>query len=465
MKKIYKGLVLFIMIVMFALPNSIYGSEVNEEELNYGELLNEAMNLVKEHYIDGNELTEKELFEAAMNGMFSKLDRYSSFMTPSELSTFENAINQDYVGIGVQLLEKGDYISITRVFDGSPAQEGGVLKGDYFVSVNDVSVKGLTSEEVVEKVIGEEGTKVKIVFGRGNENYTLELTRRRLEIPSVSYLPISEVYEDLGEMEKEKMAYIQISSFSSNADKEFERALERAEKDGVEYIILDLRDNGGGYVSSGVNIAREIVPEGMIVSFQDASGNVSTYKSKLEDAPFEIIALINENSASATEFVAAAIKESGAGVLVGQTTYGKGVAQSIFSFEEEYTIKLSMNEFFSRDNKKINGLGVSPNYEVKIPSLMPIVQRYYLKDRGEAILYLEEILDFLGYEVGNVDENFDRETLNGIKKFQKDQGLYSYGICDFTTQERLNSALIQSIEEKDPQLDKAISLVLEKVQN
>jgi carboxyl-terminal processing protease len=434
-----------------------------ETTVEYDRMFKEVMDYVRGTYIKGDELTEQQLFEAAMKGMFGELDVYSEFMTPAEGAEFTESLNATYVGIGVQLTTVGEYIGISKVFKGSPALAAGVKKGDYFVSVDGVSVKGFSTEELLKLVLGEEGTTVKITFGRGGTTYAVDIIRTLIKIPTVETLKISDLYKGLKAEDENQIAYISLSSFSQKTDIEFKDAIGVAQSTGAKYLILDMRNNGGGYVSTAVNIAQSIVPEGPIVRFVDASGAEVVHSSTAKSVPFEIVVLVNEYSASATEFVTAAIQDSKAGTVVGETTYGKGVAQYFAGYEQGYIIKLTMEEFFSRNNNKINEVGVKPDYFIEIPDYLMGETKYYLHDEVDNVIQVEKVLNFLGYNVGTPDKKYDRKTFNAVKKFQLDHGLYGYGGCDFSTQAKLNEAMLKSIEANDPQVHKAVSLILDKI--
>ncbi len=431
--------------------------------VNYEALFKKVMDEIKNSYLYGEELTERELFEGAMEGMFGKLDPYSEFQTPSQNENFTNSISQSFVGIGVRLLQFGDKITIEEVFNQSPAQKGGVQKGDYFKTVDGVDVTKVTIEALLEKVLGEEGTDVKITFGRGITSYTVTLTRARITIPSAATTPLSDLYKGLDPKVEDQIGYISISSFSETVSEDFNAAVKTIRAKGAKYLILDLRDNGGGYVHTAVEIAQSIIPAGNIVTFKDNQGSAFSYTSEAAVVPFEIIALVNGYSASATEFIAGAIQDSKVGTLVGEKTYGKGVAQILMPFDENYTLKLTVEEFFSRNGNKVNGLGISPDYVVEIPQFISGKTKYYPYDQAEEVISVEKILKYLGYPIGTPDQVYDPVTVAAMKKFQKDQGLYVYGVCDFTTGARLNEALQKSVWDKDPQLNKAVELILEKM--
>lgn len=462
MKKIFMVMAL---VILMSFPTNVYADTTTDEPtlLDYERMFVQVLQFIKEGYIYGDQLTEKQLFEAAMKAMFNELDGYSEFMTATEGQEFTNSLSASYVGIGVQLIQSGDYITITKVFPGSPAEKAGVKKGDYFISVEGINTIGFNTQQILTHVLGEEGTTVNIVFGRGGTNYSVSLIRSKVSIPTVEHVPITELYSGLTEEEAGQIEYINLVSFSENTDVDFEDAIKEAQESGAKYLILDMRDNGGGYVSTAVNVAKTIVPEGPIVYFRNSDGTERVYSSTLEEAPFEIIALVNEHSASATEFVAGAIKDSGVGQLVGETTFGKGVAQFMFDYDFNYKLKLSMEEFFTRDKNTINKIGIDPDYFVEIPEYLIGDTRFFINDQKAEIIGIEKVLDFLGYDIGSPDNLYDYKTFDAVKKFQLDEGLYGYGVCDLTTQAKLNEALQESIQAKDPQLNTAVSLILNKI--
>lgn len=440
-----------------------FSIQAEDVTVDYEALFKKAMDEIKESYLYGDEISEKALFEAAMKGMFDSLDPYSEFQTPVENQNFTNAVNQTFVGIGVQLNRENDITTITKVLENSPAQKAGVLRGDYFKVVDGIDVTKMAVEDLLKKVLGVAGTSVKITFGRGATSYSVTIKRAQVILPSVNMTPLSELYTGLKEDVGNQIGYVSISSFSETAAEAFEVVVQTLKANGAKYLILDLRNNGGGYVDSAVELARSIIPAGTIVSFRDNKGRVTNLFSETTVVPFQIVALVNEYSASASEFVAGAIQDSGVGIIVGETTYGKGVAQHLYTFEQDYSIKLTQEEFFTRNGKKVNGIGITPDYSVEIPEFIPEDTKYYLYDQAKEINNLEKVLNYLGYNVGTSDELYDKKTFDSVKEFQIDQGLYGYGVCDFTTLARLNEALQKSVWEKDPQLNKAVELILDRL--
>lgn len=461
-----KSIITFILIVLISFPTGVYAETVQPAEPtteDFERMFSEILRYVDETYVHGDEVTEQQLFEAAIKGMFSQLDIYSEFMTAAEGQEFINSINSTYVGIGVQVNKIGDYVVITRVFKDSPASKAGIQKGDFFISINGNEVKGLSTQQILTYILGEEGTSIEMILGRGGATYQVSPIRSKIQAPTVESVPITELYNGLNTEEAQAIEYINVSSFAEKTDIEFNEAIEAAKAKGAKYLILDLRDNGGGYTNAAINVARTIVPKGPIVYFVDVEGKERVFSSTIEETPFEVVALVNEYSASATEFVAGAIKDSKVGQLVGETTFGKGVAQFMFEYDFGYYIKLTVEEFFTRDRNKINQVGVSPNFLVEIPDYIIGTTKYFVHDTSDGVYEFEKVLDYLGYEVGTPDRDFGQNTFAAINKFQLDQGLYGYGVCDLTTQSKINEALYKSIEESDPQLNKAVSLILEKM--
>lgn len=459
-------LCLVLVLALLVIPAPINAESTTDkntdDKTDYSLLYKEAIEMIMYYYLDAHKLTEKQLFEAAMRGVFSELDIYSEFMTVEERDEFVDAIEQKYVGIGIKMQQLDGRAMIIDVFDGSPAQKAGLQRGDIIVKVDGKDAPA-DLNDLVDMVLGEAGTKVSVTVLRNNKTYTYTIERASVNVPSVSIKPIPEVYKGLTKEQEEKIAYIEITTFSSTTGDEFKKCLNTVKEAGAKYLILDLRGNTGGYVMAALEVASKIIPKGDIVHFEDAEGNGVVYDTALEEAPFEIVCLVDEYTASATEFLAGAIQDSGVGVLVGETTYGKGVAQYIIKFTDDYHMKLTFEEFYTRNHNKINGVGIKPDYYVEIPSFMPGTQRYYVNDDLEEVLILEKILTYLGYNVGTVDTKYDSKTFEAVKKFQWDAGLYGYGVCDYNTQKALNIALQKKIWEKDVQVDKAFSIILDKI--
>lgn len=448
---------LTLMVVALLLMQPIQGKETQD----YGQLFEELMDYISEAYA-GEEVSKESLFTAAMKGMFSPLDDYSVFYNEEEAKSFQQGVSGQYVGIGVSLQTRDGKIIVDQIFPGGAAGDAGVKKGDVITSVNGQDIRGLETQIVINKIVGPEGTYVRVGFMRGKEEIDFEMERRLITIPSVVVHPLSDLDPSVSKDLEDRTLYLEVSTFGSQTDDDFDQAINQAKAAGKDYLVLDLRDNGGGYVDTVVNMARQIIPKGKIVSFRYKDGFNVDYESQLEEAPFTIVAITNENSASATEILTSAIQDSGVGALVGETTFGKGVAQTFRSLGDDYSYKLTIQSFFSRNGHPINGVGVTPDVSIPLPDYIVTDKRFYLNDDFEDVTQVEWMLKYLGYFNDQPDTLYDRTSFQAVKSFQADQGLYPYGVCDYTTQTKLNQVFADQLVQEDPQILGAIEL-LEKL--
>jgi carboxyl-terminal processing protease len=316
----------------------------------------------------------------------------------------------------------------------------------------------------VDKIVGEEGSFVTIEFKRGGLFYEIELERRKIAVPTVIPFELdSETYNITEELSR-KIASYKITTFADKTDESLNIKIQKAIEDNVEYLIIDMRDNGGGYLETAVNILEELIPKGTIVSLMDKSGEIDIKKSTLEEAPFKVVLIVNNKSASASEIFAGAIKDSNVGVVIGEQTFGKGVAQNIYRIGSEYLVKLTTQEFFSPNGDKINGVGVTPNIIVDTPDYVFSNRRFYSSDVDEQIVNVEAMLKILGYFNEEPDDTYTYETYLAVYSFQSATGLYPYGVCDFTTQARLNTEYRIATLKNDLQMKEAVKWIVKDTQ-
>jgi len=453
-KTIFMTMILVLLITSLGINA---GDEIRTID-EYSTLSAEMMELIMSTTIDDS-MNEKVLFEAAMKGMFDALDPYSEFLTIEETNQFTNSIETEYVGVGIQLTNISGKNVITKVFKGSPADSAGVIDGDVIISVDGIDTEDYDIDTLLDVLLGEAGTTVSLGVRRGEKDMLFAIARAAIIIPTIEGMDLTTL-DGIDSTLASETAYIKINSFGLTTDIQFEEYMNDALASGAKYLILDLRDNGGGYTSSAINIARAIVPEGNIITFVNADGLENTYYSLVTNPPFEkIITLINENTASSSEILASALQDSDISEMVGEKTYGKGVSQYLYQVDPEYYVKLTAQEFFSRNGNKINGVGIVPDYVVPVPSYVAGDYRLYLKEDKEEVYRMEAILDYLGYDVGVPDTYFDEMTYKAVFAFQKDMGLYPYGVCDYTTLRVLNETLYYSVQEDDKPLAEAIVLL------
>lgn len=446
---------LFLAAVIIISQVSMVTAKTTEE---YLEELEELVELIKENYA-GGEVTEKQLYEAAMRGVVAELDKYSQFYNEEEAAAYLESLAGSYVGIGVGIDYINDQIVINQIFDGGSAKDGGMKINDIIYSVDGVVVDADNIDTMVDHIIGEEGTYVRIQVKRGSEIFELNLQRRRIEISTVVEIDLTSYFEERDYDLSKVVTGYKLLSFSENTDEQLIMDVRSDINSGYEYLILDMRGNGGGYVSTAINIARELVPEGVICSVVYSDGTEHTYNSTLKETSLEVVMLLDGDSASATELVSAAIKDSGVGVVIGEQSYGKGVGQTFFDVGEDYKVKMTIFEYFSRNGYKINGIGVTPDVEVDIPEFIYSEDRFYYSDVDPQIKNVEGILKYLGYFNEEPDERYTYETEVAVSKFQEANDLYVYGVCDFGTQHALNAKYEEARALYDIQLIEALNWI------
>lgn len=233
-------------------------------------------------------------------------------------------------------------------------------------------------------------------------------------------------------------------------------------------IILDLRDNPGGYLNTAVEIGRMVVPQGIIVqTMYRQEENNEIFYSDLEEPDFEFAVLVNGNTASAAEILSAAIQESGVGVLVGETTFGKALIQELIPLGDGSAFKLTTGKYLTRNGNDINKVGITPDYELanakqKITTSKYVQFDYKTKwkngDNGDGVKAAKQRLYLLGYKISSIDSVFNEETANAVLNFQADSGLYPYGVLDITTQVKLENKFAELDETVDMQLIQAYKL-------
>ena len=314
--------------------------------------------VIDQYYI--GEIDEQKILDETIKGYVNGLDdEYSEYMTKEEWEEFQADALGNYVGIGIYMtIDENGNVVILSPIEGTPAADVGLKEGDVIVNVNDESVLGFSSDEVSSKIKGEEGTKVKITVLRNNEYLDFEVERKAIK-----------VYHVESEMLDNKIGYISLLTFDEGCSEEFKNAYEKLASEGAEKLIIDLRSNTGGLVDEALNIADMILPkEAKMLITTDSEGNKTTDVS--ENDPIiinkDIVLLVNEYSASASELLVGALKDNGKAIVVGKNTYGKGVIQSVFMLNDGSALKLTVNEYFTPNETKINKVGIKPDYEVDL---------------------------------------------------------------------------------------------------
>ena len=322
--------------------------------------LEELKGLIDEVYLHEEEVDEEALTEGIYQGYIAALnDPYSAYYTAEETKEMMESTSGEYSGIGALMSQNREtgVITIANVYENSPAAEAGMKNEDILYKVEGEEVTGVDLSEVVTRVKGEEGTEVKMTLLRGADRQEIEITavRRKLQTQTVSY-----------EMKEGQIGYIRVSEFDEVTLEQFREAKAALESQGMASMLIDLRGNPGGNLSTVCDMLREILPEGLIVYTEERDGERAEYKCDGK-TPWEkpLAVLINGASASASEIFAGAVQDYGIGQLVGTTTYGKGVVQQLFPMTDGTMVKLTIAEYFTPKGRNIDGTGIVPDVEVE----------------------------------------------------------------------------------------------------
>ena len=303
----------------------------------------------------------EKLLEAGINGMVNYLgDPYSIYMDKEDSEEFNMVLDGKYSGIGAeiqQLVETGE-IKILEVYKDSPADKAGLKKDDIIFKVNGEEIKGLSAADVSSKVKGEQGTKVDLTIKRGEETIDVTLTRGSVDIPSVT----SEIIEK----NNKKIGYIYVSVFAENTDSQFKEEVEKLEKDHIDSLIIDLRQNSGGHLKTVTNMISMFIKKDEVIYKLKTKDNVEEFKDQTDEhRTYPIAIVIDNGSASASEVFTAALKEKYGATIVGVKSFGKGKVQKAYNLSNGAMIKYTYQEWLTPDGNYIDEQGIEPNIKVE----------------------------------------------------------------------------------------------------
>lgn len=342
---------------------NIAGSQAEEKVTEAGVL--EKMEVLEStiHKYFWQEVETKELEEGVYKGLLEALDDpYSVYYTHEELLALQEQTEGIYYGIGAYIAQDLDtgYVKISKIIKNTPAEESDLQENDYIYMVDGENMQGKESTYVVSKIKGKEGTYVTLTVLRENvsEPIDIQVQRRQIESPTIEY-----------EMLDNHTAYIQILEFDLITTQQFENAYKQAQTEGMQGMIIDLRGNPGGNLTTVCEIARMLLPEGLIVYTEDKYGERVEYTCDgTNEIQVPLVVMTNGYSASASEILAGAVKDYGIGKLVGTTTYGKGIVQKVINLSDGSAVKLTVSNYFTPNGNNIHKIGVEPDVEVVFDS-------------------------------------------------------------------------------------------------
>lgn len=314
--------------------------------------------IMSEYYKD---VDSDKLIEGAINGMLESLDdEHTMYFDKKSKEEFDSELSGNYYGIGAQIqLTSDETTKITKVFDDSPAKKAGLKEEDVFVSVDGTSVKGKSATEVANMLKSDSVKTSTIVVKRNDKELTFKVTKENITLFSVS----SEMLDNNGK----NVGYLSVNIFGQKTYSQFKDALTKLEKQDMDSLIIDLRGNTGGYLSTVTNMLEEFIDKGNVIYQIQSSSGVKQYKTvKASEKKYKIVVLIDGGSASASEIMSAAMKEVYGATLVGQTTYGKGTVQTTKNLSNGSMIKYTIEKWLTPSGKNIDKEGIKPDYEVEL---------------------------------------------------------------------------------------------------
>lgn len=401
-------------------------------------------------------------YDSAVEYMMGLLDdKYSEFYSSERFQQLYTSISGEFYGIGVSITLSGDHVVVANVFPNSPAEKSGILPYDLIVSVDGVDIAGMSTADVANLIKREKGNKVDIGIIRNGVPMTVTCYCDEVDQNPISY----EILED------GKIGYIYLSTFSLNIDEFLAPVLAEFEEKGITDIILDIRNNGGGELNAAISLANCFVPEGVVAKFKyknEENNRDLTIENGMSKSPYNLVLLVNENSASASELFTGAVKDRNAGTVIGTKTFGKGSMQTVQTLITGSAVKYTIAEFHSPNDNRIHTVGITPDYVVENSSYKvneedfsdAIFENVGDLNDGEHILAIEQRLSALGCMESEADETYDDETKEALMYFQLSKGLEITGVADVYTLVALNDIVYDFEIVNDDQLDAAIEYIL-----
>lgn len=467
----FKPFTLIMMIIVLILATSgitIFALTVGEKKVvevrtpshdEFQKLFNAYDELGTSYYKD---VDQDALVNGAVKGMIDALgDPYSDYMVKEEATQFNDSISSSFDGIGAEIQEQDGQIIIVSPIKNSPAEKAGLLPNDIIKTVNGKSIAGKTATEAVQKIRGKKGSKVTLQYQRGKDAKLHTLTLVRAEIP------IETVY---AKMTKNKIAHIQITSFAEETYQELLEKLDEMEDKNMKGLIIDVRQDPGGILTTAISIASLFVKTGepvMQIEYKDGKKEViNSQDGRKVSVPTTV--LIDGGSASASEILAAALSEKANVKLVGEKSFGKGTMQTAKSLTDGSTLKYTTGKWLTPDGNWIHKKGIKPDYAVSYPSYasLPYLdssKTMKLTDVSEQVKVAEKMLKALGYNPGTVDGLYDEYTAYAVSRFQENEKITIDGVLTGKTTDKLQTELRKQLKEEDPQLEKARQLILKEL--
>ncbi len=333
-----------------------------ENVLENIDMMMEVLQLIRKNYVDPDKVKTNELLRGAIAGMVMSLDPYSNFLPPAEMKTLMEETEGEFGGVGISVSVKNDQLVVVSTIDGTPAHQAGILAGDIIVAVDDRRLEGVRLDEAVKLLRGSTGSKVTVHIRRAGQDEELRLELIRAMIPLESVIG-ARVLPD------SSIGYLRLTQFMEPTAAEMEKALRELEAQKITGLVIDLRDNPGGLLSSAVDICSYFLPPGQVVVSVEGRDTGQNYQEKSRKGykfpqKCPLVLLINGGSASAAEITAGCLRDLNRAILLGEKTFGKGSVQNIHQLSQGFALKLTIAKYFTPSRRLIHNQGIEPDIQV-----------------------------------------------------------------------------------------------------
>lgn len=363
MKHIRYYLIISVLLAIVAsagIPSSVTLATAAQNNEIYPELkiFTEVLSVVEKNYVEPPD--NRELIQGAIRGMIRSLDPHSSFMTPEQYKEMQVDTSGEFGGLGIQIGIKDDTLTVIAPIEDTPAEMAGIKAGDRIVKIEGESTKGISLEDAVSKLRGPAGTDVTITIFRDSDQVfrDITITRDVIKVKSVRHKVIDKT-----------VGYVRINQFQERTAKDLSKALKDLDSQGVDSLVLDLRNNPGGLLDSSIDVADQfLTPGSLVVYTKDRSGRKTEHHNsgKYTKCEWPMIILVNSGSASASEIVAGAVKDLERGIILGTRTFGKGSVQTVMSLSDGSGLRLTTARYYTPSGTSIQNTGIEPNIVVEL---------------------------------------------------------------------------------------------------
>ncbi|MCZ8514914.1 S41 family peptidase [Paenibacillus filicis] len=417
--------------------------------------------LIESKYL--NQVDHDKILSGAVNGMLSTLeDPFTVYMDQKEAKQFDENITSTFQGIGAEVTSEDGKVTVVSPIKGSPAEKAGIHANDVILSVNGEKLDGLSLNQAIMKIRGPKGTQAKIEIARAGTPEPIQVIVVRDDI---------DVETVFSEMLDGQIGKIEIRQFSSNTSKRFKEELANLESKGMKGLIIDVRNDPGGLLTSVVEIVEPFVAKGKtIVQIEDRNGKKEQTPSNGTGKPYPVTVLINKGSASASEILAGALHDSAGSKLVGENSYGKGTVQVTFEKEmgDGSNIKMTVYKWLTPNGTWIHKKGIAPDVPVEQPAyfkVAPLTKKATLKpdSNSDDVKNLQIMLQGLGLNPDRTDGYFSERTALAVKAFQRMNNLPVTGEVDLDTANKLEKAILTAI--RDPKNDVQLKAAVQQIQS